>query len=105
MIGIALLTSLWAFMMHWIKILIDFIKVDAWHDMTSYAIGVTAAEPCVEQSIIVLIDLFVHELIAYKKIIRVLIRIGYFFAFLFFGIGTTIGWLVQFLTEWGIHDN
>ena len=105
MIEIAFLTSLWAFTMHWTKVLIDFIKVDAWHDMTSYAIGVTATEPCVEQAIISLVDIFATELVAYKKTIRVLIRVGYFFAFLFFGIGTALGWLFQFLTGWGIYDN
>ena len=85
---------------HQTKIIIDTaVAAPGWNRLTTATAGVFLAYPFVEYFTLTLCD---HYLEIDVPRMRPLLRLGYFGAFLFFGLGVALGWLIdEFLVR---HD-
>ena len=80
------------FVMHYCKPFIDDgVKAEGWNRLVSHTVGVVSAYPFVELLTMLLCGEFVSS--APRRQVRMVLRAGYFVAFLFYGIGNATAWL------------
>jgi len=104
MIGLALITIVAAFMLHFTKIYVDKIKAEGWNKLTSYTLGVTFAFPFCRGFFMLLVERLAPEIESWRDTLNIVFTVAYFVGYLFFGMGTALGWLFQFITGWLVEE-